>query len=159
VRDEIVYALADCDPVVLVADELARRPGSAGRPMPTVEVGEGEIHIRSPLQMLGYWRRPAETDAAFAPGHWLRTGDVGRLRDGHLYIDSRKRDLILRGGENVYPIEIEPRLEAHPSVAAAVVVGVADAELGHAVKAIIVPAEGDAPGIETLCAWVADTLA
>lgn len=153
-------------------DELAKRPGSVGRPMPTVEIEvrdaqgralaegeEGEIHIRSPLLMLEYWRRVVETDAAFAPGRWLRTGDVGRLRDGYLYIDSRKRDLILRGGENVYPIEIELRLEAHPSVAEAAVVGVPDVELGQAVKAIVVPAAGGEPGIETLRAWVAEALA
>jgi acyl-CoA synthetase (AMP-forming)/AMP-acid ligase II len=152
--------------------ELERRPGSAGRPMPTVEVEvrdaegrqltdgeEGEIHIRSPLLMLGYWRRPEETSAAFAPGRWLRTGDIGRVEDGYLYIDSRKRDLILRGGENVYPIEIEMRLEAHPDVAEAAVVGVADEELGQAVMAIVVPAAGANPAVETLRAWVGGALA
>ena len=151
---------------------LERRPGSVGRAMPTVDVEvrdvegrtlpegeEGEIHVRSPLLMLGYWRRPTETAAAFAAGRWLRTGDVGRFEDGYLYIDSRKRDLILRGGENVYPIEIELRLEAHPEVAEAAVVGVPDAELGQAVMAIVVPAEGAEPRMETLRAWVADALA
>lgn len=153
-------------------EELARRPGSAGRAMPTVEVRicdptgrelaegeEGEICIRSPLLMLGYWRRPTDTDAAFSADRWLRTGDVGRLEDGYLYIDSRKRDLILRGGENVYPIEIELRLEAHPSVAEAAVVGVPDAELGQAVKAVVVPAEGHTIDVEALRAWIAERLA
>jgi long-chain acyl-CoA synthetase len=153
-------------------DELERRPGSVGRPMPTVELEvrdeegrklaegeEGEIHLRSPLLMLGYWRRPFETESAFAPGRWLRTGDVGRLEEGYLYIDSRKRDLILRGGENIYPIEIELCLEAHPEVAEAAVVGVADAELGQAVMAIVVPAEGVEPRVEALRAWVAAALA
>ena len=152
--------------------ELEQRPRSAGRPMPTVEVevrdatgralpdGEdGEIHIRSPLLMLEYWRRPAETDDAFAADRWLRTGDVGRMEDGFLYIDSRKRDLILRGGENIYPIEIELRLEAHPAVSEAAVVGVPDAELGQAVMAIIVPAEGAEARVESLRDWVADGLA
>jgi len=153
-------------------EELERRPSSVGRPMPTVEIRirdatgrelpegeEGEICIRSPLLMLGYWRRPADTDAAFSADRWLRTGDVGRLQDGYLYIDSRKRDLILRGGENVYPIEIEMRLEAHPSVAEAAVVGVPDAELGQAVKAVVVPAEGHTLDVETLRAWVTEKLA
>jgi long-chain acyl-CoA synthetase len=153
-------------------EELERRPGSAGRAMPTVEVEvrgvegcrmpdgeEGEICIRSPLLMLGYWRRPDETASAFAPGRWLRTGDIGRIEDGCLYIDSRRRDLILRGSENVYPIEIEMRLEAHPDVAEAAVVGIADQELGQAVMAIVVPATGVEPTAEALRAWVADALA
>lgn len=153
-------------------EELQERPGSVGRAMPTVEIEirdaggrtlaegeEGEIHLRSPLVMLGYWRRPGESEQTFAEERWLRTGDVGRLHDGYLYIDSRKRDLILRGGENVYPIEIELRLEAHPAVAEAAVIGVPDAELGQAVKAVVVPAAGQAPQIETLRSWVAQALA
>ena len=86
-----------------------------GRPLP--EGVEGEIHIRSPYLMLGYWRRPEATAEALLPGRWLRTGDIGRFEDGRLYINSRARDMILRGGENIYPVEIEHRLEAHPQVA------------------------------------------
>ena len=137
-------------------DELEARPGSVGRPLPTVEVSirdldgqpvaagvEGEVWIRSPLVMKEYWRRPQETAQALAPGRWLRTGDVGRLdEDGHLYLNSRRRDLILRGAENVYPVEIEHCLEAHPDVAEAAVVGVAHEELGQEVKAIVVPRTG-----------------
>jgi acyl-CoA synthetase (AMP-forming)/AMP-acid ligase II len=137
-------------------EELEARPGSVGRPLPTVEVSirdldgrpvptdvEGEVWIRSPLVMKEYWRRPRETAEALAPGRWLRTGDVGRLdEEGHLHLNSRRRDLILRGAENVSPVEIEHCLEAHPDVAEAAVVGVAHEELGQEVKAIVVPRAG-----------------
>jgi acyl-CoA synthetase (AMP-forming)/AMP-acid ligase II len=93
--------------------------------------------------MKEYWRRPQETAAALAPGRWLRTGDVGRLdEDGHLHLNSRRRDLIFRGAENVYPVEIEHCLESHPDVAEAAVVGVAHEELGQEVKAIVVARDG-----------------
>jgi acyl-CoA synthetase (AMP-forming)/AMP-acid ligase II len=136
-------------------EELEARPGSVGRPLPTVEVEirdldgkavaegvEGEIWIRGPLVMKEYWRRPLETAEAIGPRRWLRTGDIGRLEDGHLTVNSRRRDLILRGAENVYPAEIEQCLEAHPAVAEAAAVGVVHPELGQEVKAIVVPSEG-----------------
>ncbi len=83
---------------------------------------EGEIHLRGPLVMREYWEDPEATDAAIKPGRWLDTGDVGQVQDGKLYIASRKRDLILRAGENVYPFEIERRLEVHPAIAEAAVI-------------------------------------
>jgi len=168
------YGLTESGALATIAfgDELAARPTSAGRPMPTVSIeirdasgravadgDEGEIHIRSPLLMLEYWRRPEETAEALLPGRWLRTGDIGRMESGHLYIESRKRDLILRGGENVYPTEIELCLEAHPDVVEVAVVGVPDLELGQAVKAIVVPREGTTPESEALRRWVAAKLA
>jgi acyl-CoA synthetase (AMP-forming)/AMP-acid ligase II len=84
---------------------------------------------------------------------------VGRLHDGKLYIASRKRDLILRGGENVYPFEIEQRLEAHPAVAEAAVIGIDHEELGQEVKAVVVFEEDQEIGGEELRHWVADALA
>ena len=91
-----------------------------GRPLPTVEVQirgadgqtldegvEGEVHIRGPLVMKEYWRNPEATAQTILPGRWLRTGDIGRLEEGRLFLNSRKRDLVLRGGENVYPVEID----------------------------------------------------
>ncbi|HSN83304.1 MAG TPA: hypothetical protein VLS88_12050, partial [Polyangiales bacterium] len=99
------------------------------------------------------------TEAAIKPGRWLNTGDVGRLQDGKLYIASRKRDLILRGGENVYPFEIEQRLETHPAVAEAAVIGVDDEELGQEVKAIVVFEDEHEISDEELERWVAETLA
>lgn len=153
-------------------EELAEDPASVGRPVPCVEIEirdeqgrpvpsgqEGEIHLRGPLVMLEYWNDPEATEAAIKPGRWLNTGDVGRLQDGKLYIASRKRDLILRGGENVYPFEIEQRLETHPAVAEAAVIGVDDEELGQEVKAIVVFEDEHEISDEELERWVAETLA
>ncbi len=168
------YGLTESGALATIAfgESLRTRPRSAGRAMPTVELEirdaaghalgdgeEGEIHIRSPLVMLEYWRRPAETRDVLLRGRWLRTGDIGRLESGYLTIDSRKRDLILRGGENVYPIEIELCLEAHPDLVEAAVVGVPDAELGQAVKAIVVPKGEAEPDAAALGRWVGERLA
>ena len=143
-----------------------------GTPMPGVEVKildeegkevpEGEvglIHARSAMVMLGYDNNPQANAETLLPGRWLDTGDFGRLRDGRLFLESRLRDMIIRGGENVYPAEIENRLEEHPGVAEVAVIGVDDAELGQTVKAVIVPAEGARPDEEVLRAFVAETLA
>src|SRR5205823_5262948 len=124
--------------------ELAAHPTAVGRPLPTVALAirdpdgrplpdgeEGEVCIRSPLVMLGYFNHPEATAAALGPGRWLRTGDLGRLEDGRLYLSARRQDLILRGGENVYPAEIEQRLELHPDIAEAAVIGVPHPELGQ----------------------------
>jgi acyl-CoA synthetase (AMP-forming)/AMP-acid ligase II len=121
---------------------------------------QGEIHIRSPYLMLGYWRDPEATARAIKPGRWLATGDIGHLdREGYLYINSRARDMILRSAENITPVEIEYRLEAHPSVAEAAVVGVDHEELGQEVKAIVVPVEGARIDTGELARWVGEKLA
>lgn len=153
-------------------DELASDPSSVGRPVPVVDVEirdehdqpvaegiEGEIHLRGPLVMREYWNDPEATQRTIKPGRWLHTGDVGRFEGGRLYIASRKRDLILRGGENVYPAEIELRLQAHPDVAEAAVIGIDHADLGEEVKAFVVLREGLNTDVEALRAWVAETLA
>ena len=93
------------------------------------------------------------------PGGWLRTGDIGRMEGGRLYLATRKRDLILRGGENVYPIEIENRLEAHPAVAEVAVIPLDHEALGHEVKAVVVPMPGATLDAEELAAFCAETLA
>jgi acyl-CoA synthetase (AMP-forming)/AMP-acid ligase II len=167
------YGLTECTALATLnfGEELREKPYSSGRPLPTVEVeirdplGEpvdegidGEIHIRGPNVMLEYWRLPEETRKTLLAGRWLRTGDMGRLEAGHLVINSRARDLILRGSENIYPAEIENRLLAHPEVAEAAVVGVEHPELGQEVKAIIVPRPSVTPGQEALAAWVGETL-
>ncbi|MCH2173157.1 acyl--CoA ligase [Myxococcota bacterium] len=139
-----------------------------GPPLPTVEVrildedgrdlpdGEdGNIWFRSPLAMNGYWNNDEANAENIKPGRWIKTGDFGRMQDGFLYLAARKRDLILRGGENVYPIEIENRLEAHPNIAEAAVHGVDHRTLGQEVKAVVVPrpgAELDPEAIRTFCA-------
>ena len=153
-------------------EELTDDPSSVGRPVPTVEIEirdergrsvaegeEGEIHLRGPLVMREYWEDPEATKAAIKPGRWLNTGDVGRLQGGKLYIASRKRDLILRGGENVYPFEIEQRLEAHPAIAEAAVIGVDHEEFGQEVKAVVVFEKGQEIAAEALGRWVAEALA
>lgn len=157
---------------IIGGPELEAHPESVGRPLPSVELeirdaegrrlpegAEGEIWARGPMIMQGYWRRPDATAEALAPGGWLRTGDVGRLEEGRLYVNARARDLILRGGENVYPAEIELCLEGHPEVREAAVLGADHPELGQEVWAIVVPAEGARPAPEALAAWVGARLA
>jgi acyl-CoA synthetase (AMP-forming)/AMP-acid ligase II len=147
-------------------------PTSTGRPVATVEIEirdpdgkplpegvEGEIFIRSAYLMTGYWRKPDATRETLLPGGWLRTGDIGHFEDGRLYINSRARDMILRGGENIYPVEIEHRLEAHPDVAEAAVLGVDHEELGQEVKAIVVARPGASIDTQALAAFVGETLA
>jgi long-chain acyl-CoA synthetase len=168
------YGLSECTGVATMnwGALLAERPDSVGRPLPTVEIeirdsagrvlpdGEqGEIHIRGPIVMLEYWGRPEATADTVLPGRWLRTGDIGRLDEGHLYVNSRARDMILRSAENIYPVEIEHRLEAHPDVEEAAVVGVPHEELGQQVKAVVVPARGATIRIDVLSAHCAETLA
>ena len=135
--------------------EFDEHPTSAGRVLPTVsmEIRDGEIHVRSAYLMLGYWKNGQATAETIKPGRWLATGDVGHVEDGLLYIDSRARDMILRSGENVYPIEVEHRLGAHPAVAEAAVVGVDHDVLGQEVKAVIVPAPGATVDPVELAAW------
>jgi len=109
--------------------------------------------------MLEYWRNPEATEKTVLPGRWLATGDIGRLdEEGFLYIDSRARDMILRSGENIYPIEIEHRLDAHPKVSECAVVGVDHPELGQEVKAIVVPMAGEAIDTDELGAFVGESL-
>lgn len=168
------YGLTESGGVATInsGDDLAERPGSSGRAMPCVEVEvrdeagqaahegeEGEIFIRSPLVMQGYWRNPEATVESLDAARWLRTGDIGRLEDGHLYINSRARDLILRGGENIYPIEVEQALEAHPDVDEAAVLGVDHEELGQEVHAVVVPRAGTSLDEAALRGWVGERIA
>jgi acyl-CoA synthetase (AMP-forming)/AMP-acid ligase II len=120
---------------------------------------EGEIHIRSAYTMLGYWRKPDATRETIKAGRWLATGDIGRFENGLLYINSRARDMILRNAENVYPVEIENRLEKHPDVREAAVYGIDHAEWGQEVKAVIVPAPGATIDTRALASWCGETLA
>ncbi|MBY8824170.1 AMP-binding protein [Sphingomonas colocasiae] len=152
------------------ADHDPDRPGqllSCGFPMVGVQVkllddagaavplGEiGEICVRGPLVMDGYWGRPQETAAALRDG-WLRTGDLAREDErGYLYIVDRKKDMIITGGFNVYPKEVEDVLASHPDVAQAAVFGIPDAKWGEAVKAAIVPWPGRTPDVAEIIAFV-----
>jgi acyl-CoA synthetase (AMP-forming)/AMP-acid ligase II len=109
--------------------------------------------------MLGYWRNPQATAAVLDADRWLHTGDLGEIRDGMLYLTTRRTDLILRGGENVYPQEIENCLEEHPAVAEVAVVGVPDEELGQQVLAVVVPLPDAAVDEAGLAAHVKERLA
>jgi acyl-CoA synthetase (AMP-forming)/AMP-acid ligase II len=120
---------------------------------------DGNICVRGPNVMLGYWRNPEATGETFFDDGWLRSGDIGQMRDGLLFLASRKRDMIIRGGENIYPLEIENRIEDHPGVEEVAVVGVDHRTLGQEVKAIVVPRSGAALDSREIQDFVAETLA
>jgi long-chain acyl-CoA synthetase len=134
----------------------AHRLRAAGLPLPGVELkvvddrgesrptGEvGEVWIRSGQNMVGYWNRPGETAATLLADGWLRSGDAGYLdADGYLYIHDRVKDMIVSGGENIFPAEVESVLMAHPGVADAAVIGIPDDRWGETVKAVVVRAPG-----------------
>ncbi len=152
------------------ADAL-RKLGSAGRPLPGTSIriesegracaaGEpGEILVSGPTVSPGYWQRLDETAAAFRDG-WLHTGDAGYLDDeGYLYVLDRRDDLIVSGGENVYPAEVESTLESHPDVAEAAVYGVPDASWGAVPAAAIVLRPGAGVSEAELIEWCRARLA
>ncbi|WP_454197091.1 class I adenylate-forming enzyme family protein [Nocardia sp. Marseille-Q1738] len=167
------YGLTESGTAATVATplELAADPESVGRPILGVAIEirdsdgvvlpdgeEGEICVRSPYVMLGYWNDDAATAAAIDAQRWLRTGDFGVLTDGRLRLSGRRTDLILRGGENVYPTEIENALDEHPAVWESAVLGVDHPDLGQEVAAVVV-ADPDAVTAEELRAFVAERLA
>jgi long-chain acyl-CoA synthetase len=169
------YGLTESSSVATVNSgaDMDQRPDSVGRPMPVVdlrivdplgeEVGTGhtgEVWIRGPIVMPGYWNRPDATAETITEDGWLRTGDIGHVdAEGFLYITDRAKDMIIRGGENVYCVEIENRLVEHPAVADAAVIGVPHATLGEEVKAVIEVAEGHDLTVDEVQRWVAETLA
>jgi acyl-CoA synthetase (AMP-forming)/AMP-acid ligase II len=119
----------------------------------------GELLIRGEPLFSGYWRDPGATAAAFAEGGWYRTGDIGKLTaDGYLYILDRATDMIISGGENIYPAEVEAVLARHPAVADVAVLGRPDPAWGEAVHAVIIPASETASAAEII-AWCRDRLA
>ena len=152
---------------------LLAHPECVGKAIPTAEmaiiddegnflaVGEiGNVCVRGPMVMPGYWDNPTASEDAFFPGRWLKSGDFGWLDDtGLLFLATRKRDMIIRGAENIYPIEIENRLDEHPAVAEAAVVGVDHRTLGQQVKAIVVTKPGSSVTAKQIMDWVGATLA
>ena len=146
------HRLASCG--VPVVGNQVKLLDPDGREVPAGEVGE--ICVRGPLVMAGYWNKPEETARALRHG-WLYTGDLARCdEDGFLYIVDRSKDMIISGGFNVYPREIEDVLTAHPAVAAAAVIGVPDEKWGEAVKAVVVLKAGASASAEALIALVRD---
>jgi long-chain acyl-CoA synthetase len=137
------YGLTESAALVTSTRPGQSRLGSVGKPVPGTEVridGEGEVGeilVRSPMVMLGYWNQPEATDETIVDG-WLHTGDLGYLDDdGYLHIVDRKKDLIIRGGFNVFPRDVEGALLEHPAVAAAGVVGRPDEAHGEEVVAFV----------------------
>jgi long-chain acyl-CoA synthetase len=167
------YGLTEASPVVS-AHRLSgpRRIGSVGRAIPGVEIsiqddldrplpaGElGEVCVRGRNVMVGYYRNPEETARTVRAG-WLHTGDMGRLDDnGFLFIAERKKDLIIRGGFNIYPREVEEVLYAHPKVAEAAVVGMKDPLMGEDVLAFVVLRSGERASAEEIGAFCEGRLA
>ncbi|MFF3885791.1 long-chain fatty acid--CoA ligase [Streptomyces sp. NPDC001914] len=167
------FGMSETSPVVTFNHpDRPRKAGSIGTPIRDVEVrlldelgqdvapGEiGELAVRGPNVMKGYWNRPEETAAAIPDG-WLRSGDLARAdEDGYLYIVDRKKDMIIRGGYNVYPREIEEVLHEHPAVALAAVVGVPHADLGEEVAAAIVLRDAAQATSDELRTYVKDRVA
>jgi acyl-CoA synthetase (AMP-forming)/AMP-acid ligase II len=120
----------------------------------------GELLIRGPNVVAGYWGDPARTAETFADG-WLRTGDLATLTGGLLRIVDRAKDMINRGGENVYSVEVENALAAHPDVVEVAVVGVPDPVMGEQVGAVVLPRPGVLPGelVPSLIAFARTQLA
>ncbi len=146
---------------------------SCGKPHPWVEVrivnqnGDdvptgtvGELWTRSSQNMSGYWGKPQATAATITSDGWVKTGDAGYLdEDGYIYLYDRVKDMIVSGGENVYPADVENVLMAHPGVCDVAVIGVPDEKWGEAVKAVVVPAAGTAPTEAELIAYARERLA
>jgi long-chain acyl-CoA synthetase len=129
----------------------------AGRALPAGEIGE--VLARGPNVMQGYLNRPDETAAVLRDG-WYFTGDLGRLdEDGYLFLVDRKTDLIIIGGLNVYPSEVERVLRGHPGVAEAAVVGGPDALRGETITAYVIPRNGQVVGPADLAQWCRRSLA
>jgi acyl-CoA synthetase (AMP-forming)/AMP-acid ligase II len=177
-----VYGLTETTGGVMQLDPADHEPGgprehllrSAGRPFPWVElrvvepatgndVGTnevGEVWLRAPNVTPGYFKRPAETAAALTDDGWLRTGDGGYVDDdGYLFLTDRLKDMIVSGGENVYPIEVEEALAQHPDVVDVAVIGVPHDRWGEAVKALVVARAAGAVGADDLIAFARERLA
>jgi acyl-CoA synthetase (AMP-forming)/AMP-acid ligase II len=149
-------------------EEAAEHADSVGFAMPVVdlavdqpdpETAVGELLVRGQNVVAGYWRKPEATAETFVEG-WLHTGDLARIDDdGLLYIVDRKKDMINRGGENVYSIEVENALVAAAGVSEAAAVGVADEMMGEKVGAVVVPLAGVVVDIEAIVAHCRSRLA
>jgi long-chain acyl-CoA synthetase len=168
------YGLSETSPVATF-NHLDRpsRPGSIGTAIWGTELriadddggalppgAVGEILIRGHNVMAGYWRRPEETAAAIDADGWLRTGDMARMDDdGYVFVVDRKKELIIRGGYNVYPREVEEVLYEHPAVLEAAVLGVPHPQLGEEVAAAVVVSPGADLDPDELRAWMKDRMA
>lgn len=170
------YALTEtnCVGCTIMAENYLARPGSVGPAgAPTVEVAiigadgtslppgmRGEVAIRSICNFSGYWRNPEETAAVLRPDGFFLTGDLGYMdEDGYLFLIDRKKDVIIRGGENISPIEVEQRLYAHPAIAEASVFGLPHPRYGEVPVAVVAARGADLPGEDELRAHIAAVVA
>lgn len=158
-----------CSVATFLPHEYAHsRPESVGFAAPVVDLalfepdpatGAGELLVRGPNVVKGYWNKPEATAEAFVDG-WLHTGDMARMdEDGFVQIVDRKKDMICRGGENVYCVEVENALAAHPAVFEVAVMGVPDSMMGEKVGAVIVPRPGQNLDLDDLIAFARKHLA
>src|SRR5262249_6603730 len=158
------YGLSETSPVASFnRPDRARKPGSIGLPLDGVErklLEDGELAIRAPNVMKGYWTKPEAPAEALSADGWFRTGDIGRVdEDGYFYIVDRKKELVIRGGYNVYPREVEEVFYEHPAVREAAVIGVPHDALGEEVGAAISLKAGLVVSPEELRAFVTARLA
>ena len=152
--------------------DVPARIGYSGTAAPDIEVevygpdgvacgpGEvGEVFVRGPVVMAGYWQRPADTAAVLDDEGWFRTGDLGEFDEqGRLRIVDRVKDLVIRGGYNVYPSEVEEVLYEHPDVVEAAVVGVPDRHYGEEIAAVVVLRDDAGAGAEDVVRWCRERL-
>ena len=170
------YGLTETAPLALVlrADEVSVKVGAAGHavlPLSDVRLvdaennpvapGErGEICVRGPQVMAGYWHNREATDAVIDAGGWFHTGDIGQAdQDGYVYVVDRLKDMVITGGENVYPAEVEAVLYHHPAIAEVAVLGTPHEQWGEAVTAVVALNPGAALTLEELSAFARDKLA
>jgi long-chain acyl-CoA synthetase len=163
------FGLTECSSIAtfLPHEYAESRPETVGFAAPVVDLeildpdeeGAGELLIRGPNVCAGYWRKPEQTAETFVDG-WLHTGDVAKIDDeGFVQIVDRKKDMINRGGENVYSVEVENALAACPGVGEVAVVGVPDTMMGEKVGAVIVPAPGSQFDVDVVIARAREQLA
>lgn len=174
----ICYGMTETSPVSTQTrrdDDLDRRTGTVGRALPHIEVkvvdpvtgvtlprgSAGELRTRGYSVMLGYWDRPDRTAEVVDAGRWMHTGDLAVMReDGYVQVVGRIKDMIIRGGENVYPREIEEFLYGHPKVADVQVVGVPDERYGEEILACVIARDpADPPTLEEISAYCRERLA
>jgi long-chain acyl-CoA synthetase len=173
-----IYGMTETSGAILGLPPEDHEPGgnrrmlSAGRPYPGVELeirdpagnalpegAIGEITVRCGATMLGYFGNPEASAETIDAAGWLRTGDAGFVEQGYLFIHDRIKEMIISGGENVYPAEVEAMLYEHPAVADAAVIGVPDAKWGEAVKAVVVLKPGAAAEEGEIIAWAKTRIA
>lgn len=168
------YGLTESCTALTVASpmDLAQAPGTLGRAIATVELeirdelnhavpegAEGEICVRSAFNMLGYWNDAEATARAIDADRWLHTGDIGTVEQGRVRLTARRSDLIIRGGENVYPVEVEAALAEHPAVQECIVIGRPHEEFGQEVSAVVVTSAAHPVTQDDLVDFLRDRLA